>query len=101
MTTTIQYVDMKTSESMSLYTKNKLEKLFKKYDEIIKADVFFKHENHITNKGKICDIQLSLPGPKIYATSNEKNYEMAVKETISDLKRQLERRKTKLTNHKL
>ncbi|AUC81125.1 ribosome hibernation-promoting factor, HPF/YfiA family [Lacinutrix sp. Bg11-31] len=99
MKTIIQYVNIKTSETMSLYVTKHLEKLSKKYEWVIKANVFFKHENDATEKGKICDIELSLPGPKIFATSNEKNYEMAVKETISDLEKQLEKRKAKIINH--
>ncbi|MFD2564414.1 ribosome hibernation-promoting factor, HPF/YfiA family [Aquimarina rubra] len=96
MKTNVQFVQMPTSEYMEGYVQEKLEKLYKKYDWIIKSDVFFKKENDPKGNGKICDIELSLPGPKIYATSNEKNYELAVKETISDLERQLKKRKQEM-----
>ncbi|AXT51060.1 ribosome-associated translation inhibitor RaiA [Aquimarina sp. BL5] len=96
MTINIQFVQMPTSEYMEGYVQEKLEKLYKKYDWIIKSDVFFKKEKDPKGSGKICDIELSLPGPKIYATSNEKNYEMAVKETLSDLERQLKKRKQEM-----
>ncbi|GAA4112543.1 hypothetical protein GCM10022393_11040 [Aquimarina addita] len=92
----IQFVQMPTSESMERYVDSKLEKLYKKYDWIIKADVFFKKENDPKGNGKICDVELSLPGPKIFATSNEKNYELAFKETLSDLERQLKKRKQEM-----
>jgi putative sigma-54 modulation protein len=42
---------------------------------------------------------LSLPGPRIFATSNERNYELAVKETISDLEKQLKKRKETFKTH--
>ena len=99
MTITIQYVKMSTSESMSQYTQEKLQKLAAKYDWVIKAEVFFKMENNQYGKGSICEIELSLPGPKIFAVSTEKNFEMAVKETISDLEKQLKKRKAKFTTH--
>ncbi|EZH74813.1 30S ribosomal protein S30 [Aquimarina atlantica] len=92
----IQFVQMPTSETMEGYVHEKLNKLFKKYDWIIKSDVFFKKENDPKGKGKICDVELSLPGPKIYATSNEKNFEFAFKETLSDLERQLKKRKQEM-----
>ena len=38
-------------------------------------------------------MELSLAGPRIFASSNEKNYELAVKQTISDLEKQLKKRK--------
>lgn len=88
-----QFVNMPTSESMETYTIGKLENLAKKYDAIINANVFFKQENSPKKLGKICEMELSLAGPRIFASSNEKNYELAVKHTISDLEKQLKKRK--------
>ncbi len=93
MTINIQYVQIATSEAMNEYVTNKLKKLSKKYEWIIKADVYFKHEINSKTKGKICKMELSLPGPRIFATSNEKNYELAVTNTIRDLQIQLKKRK--------
>lgn len=93
MKVAIQFVNMPTSEAMESYTNNKLEKLAKKYDAIINANVFFKKENSPEKLGKICEMELSLAGPRIFASSNEKNYELAVKHTISDLEKQLKKRK--------
>jgi len=89
----IQFVNMKTSETMYSYTIDQLNKLSKKYDWIINAYVFFKKENDVTEKGHICEIELSENGPRLFASSNEKNYELAVKNTISDLEKQLKKRK--------
>ena len=55
-------------------------------------DYIFKIENDALGE-KICEMELSLPGPKIFASSKEKNFEMAVKETISDIQKQLKKRK--------
>jgi ribosomal subunit interface protein len=93
MTIRIQYVKMPTSETMSNYVTKKLEKMAKKYDWLISAEVFFKLENDPSGNGNICEITLSAPGPRIFATSKEKNFEMAVKETISDINKQLKKRK--------
>lgn len=92
MTTEIQFVKMPTSEALTQYTTEKLQKLAEKYDWVIHTDVFFKLENNAT-QDKICEMELSLPGPKIFASSKEKNFEMAVKHTISDLQKQLKKRK--------
>jgi putative sigma-54 modulation protein len=89
----IQFVNMPTSETMESYTVQKLEKLIAKYDTIIRTEVFFKKENDPKGNGKICEVELSLNGPRIFASSNEKNFEMAVKNTISDLEKQLKKRK--------
>ena len=93
MTINIQYVHMATSEAMDDYVTKKLEKLVSKFDFIIAAEVHFTVEHNDKNKGKICKMELSLPGPRIFATSDESNYEDAVKQTIKDLEKQLKKRK--------
>lgn len=93
MTINIQYVQMPTSESMSAIVTNKLNKLSNKYDWIIKADVFFKLENDPSGSGKICEIQLSAPGPRLFAKSSEDNFEKAAANTIKELENQLRKRK--------
>ncbi|MDY8134950.1 ribosome hibernation-promoting factor, HPF/YfiA family [Aquimarina sp. 2201CG5-10] len=96
MKTSIQFVQMPTSETMINYVNQKLDKLYKRYDWVIKSVVFFKKENDPKGKGKICDLELSLPGPKIFATSNEKNFELAFKETLNDIEKQLKKRKQEM-----
>lgn len=99
MTINIQYVHMATSEAMNEYVTEKLNKLGKKYDWIIGAQVQFAVEHNDKTKGKICKMELSLPGPRIFASSNEANYEDAVKNTISDLGKQLKKRKEIYKTH--
>ncbi len=93
MTVNFQYVNTDISETLSAFTTHKLENLGNKFEFIISAQVYFKHNDKDHDAGKICNIELSLPGPRIYATSNKHSYEMAVNETIKDLTRQLRKRK--------
>lgn len=93
MTVNFQYVGVDVSESLSQFTKEKLEKIFNRYDFLISAVVHFKQDEKDHDLGKICNIELSLPGPRIFATSNERNFEVSVRETINDLERQLKKRK--------
>ncbi|OBX25982.1 putative sigma-54 modulation protein [Gelidibacter algens] len=93
MTINIQFVNLDYSDSLAEHTTERLHKMAEKYDWLINADVFFKEEGNEPEKGKICNIKLSLPGPQIFATSDEKNFEMSVNETISDLVIQLKKRK--------
>lgn len=93
MTVNFQYVNTDVSDTLSAYIQERLEKLSNKNEFLISAQVYVKHDDKDHNAGKICNIELSLPGPRIYATSNEATYEAAVNETIRDLKKQLEKRK--------
>jgi putative sigma-54 modulation protein len=92
MTVDFQFVKIPVSEALKEYTTKKLQKIEIKYNWVIHTEVFFKIENDALGE-KICEMELSLPGPKIFASSKEKNFEMAVKETISDIQKQLKKRK--------
>ncbi|WP_370215074.1 ribosome hibernation-promoting factor, HPF/YfiA family [Mesoflavibacter profundi] len=92
MTVNIQYLHMLNSESMNTYVTDKLKNLSQKFDWIINAEVHFEKSNNPT-QDKICKIELSVPGPRIFATSTEDNFEQAVKHTIKDLEKQLKKRK--------
>lgn len=99
MTVNFQYVNIDASDTLSLLTEEKLEKLTNKFEFLISAQVYFKLDENDHNTGKICNIELSLPGPRIFATSNEKSYEAAMNETIRDLTRQLKKRKEIYKTH--
>jgi putative sigma-54 modulation protein len=93
MTVNFQYVNTDVSETLSVFTTDKLKKLAEKFEFLISAQVYIKQDTKDHEAGKICNIELSLPGPRIFATSNERNFEMAVNETINDLTKQLKKRK--------
>lgn len=94
-----EYDQVKASDRLEIMSAEKLDKLRDKYDFIIRADVFFKKENTSSpNKGMICKMRLSLPGPYLFAESSHGNFETSIAETIGDLERQLRKRKEKMRN---
>lgn len=99
MTTTFQYVKMQESKSLDTITKAQLAKLNKKYPWLIRANVFFKLENTSNPAHRTCEIELSGPGPRLFATTSDIHFETAMKGTISDLDRQLRKRKEILKSH--
>lgn len=94
MTIDVQFIQMPTSEAMEALVSRKLNTLARKYDWVIRAQVQFKHEKDPTGNGKICEMELSAPGPRIFAKSNEDDFEKAAASTIKELERQLSRRKS-------
>lgn len=100
MDTHFNYVHVSASERLEQFTQERLNKLKDRYDFIVSADVFFKTEkSSAKNRGRICEIQLNLPGPKIFVSANEENFDTAVYKTIADLKRQLRKRKERMQAH--
>lgn len=94
-----QFVQLDKSERLVEFTHEKLNKLETRYDDIIKAQVYFKKQEGQDPKGFICNIQLSIPGPLIFAESNEESFEAAIAETVRDLERQLEKRKGQMKTY--
>jgi putative sigma-54 modulation protein len=99
MKVNIQFVQTAQRKGVEELVNQKLDDLGQKYDWLIGADVFFKEEKDTDGKGKICEIRLSLPGPRIFASSDEDSFENSVAETIRDLEVQLKKRKAQMSTH--
>lgn len=95
-----EYDQVTQSARLEEVAREKLEHLLKKYDMIIRADVFFKEENTTSDKtGKICNIRLSLPGPRLFAEASHEDFVSSINESINDLERQLRKRKEKMKEY--
>lgn len=95
-----EYNDVKSSKRLEDLVSEKLEFLHKKFNMILRADVFFKLENTTSNEtGKICSIRLSVPGPRLFAESSNENFVNSISKTIDELDKQLTTKKGKLINY--
>jgi putative sigma-54 modulation protein len=92
----IQFVQVPKSDAVESFAIKRLLKMAKKYEWLIKADVFYKVEPDKKGKGKICEIRLSLPGSIIFAVSDEESFEAATDETIRDVEKQLRKHKNEM-----
>lgn len=94
------YVHVTASERLEQHATEKLEKLYKRYDWIVRAEVFFKKENTSSDEtGMITEIRMSVPKENIFASVSEKNFEASLAECIEQVKRQLQKRKEKMMTH--
>lgn len=95
-----EYHDVEQSDRLEDYTKQKLDKLKDRFQDVIRADVFFKTENTTSNEtGRICNIRLSLPGPRVFTEANNVDFIESINEATSELKRMLTKRKEKFQSH--
>jgi putative sigma-54 modulation protein len=95
----IQFVGMPASDFIQDFVIEKLDKLGTKFPWLINADVFFKQEKGAKKNGKICEIRLSAPGPRIFAKADEAGYQLAINETIHELTVQLIKRRDEMRSH--
>ncbi len=97
MNVNFEYDDVKASNRLEIMAAKKLEKLLDKFDFIVRADVFFKKENTSSpNTGMVCNIRLSMPGPRMFAESSLDSFEASIANSVDELHRQLQRRKAKM-----
>jgi len=94
-----EYHDVSASERLEKIAEEKLESLGTKFDFVHRADVFFKTQIRSDDKEQICDIRLSMPGPRIFASTNAETFEAAIAETFRDLEDQLRKHKEKMKSY--
>ncbi|PIB25757.1 ribosome-associated translation inhibitor RaiA [Maribacter litopenaei] len=100
MNINFEYDDVKASNRLEIMAAKKLEKLLDKFDFIVRADVFFKKENTSSpDTGKICNIRLSAPGPRLFADASTGSFEASISKSVEELQRQLQKRKDKMQTH--
>jgi putative sigma-54 modulation protein len=47
----------------------------------------------------ICEVEISAPGQNIFTSSSEKTFEAAISRSVDELKRQLQKKKEKMSTH--
>jgi putative sigma-54 modulation protein len=100
MNINFEYHAVKASNRLEILAADKLDKLLGKFDFVVRADVFLKTENTSQpDTGMICGIRLSTPGPRLFAESSNGNFEASIAETVTELERQLNRRKAKMKTY--
>lgn len=100
MNINFEYHAVKASNRLEIMAADKLDKLFNKFDFLVRADVFLKRENtRQPDTGRICGIRLSTPGPRLFAESSRGTYEASIAESVIELERQLNRRKAKMKTY--
>ncbi|MFS4491820.1 HPF/RaiA family ribosome-associated protein [Maribacter sp. 2308TA10-17] len=100
MNINFEYHAVKASNRLEIMAADRLEKLLNKYDFVVRADVFIKKENTSQpNTGMICGIRLSTPGPRLFAESSNGSFEASISESVTELERQLDRRKAKMKSY--
>ncbi len=97
MTNQIQFVNMKTHELLEAQVNEKLKKLESKFEWIISARIIFKIEKSTdSQKDKVFEIDLSVPGPNIFSKTYGENFESAIAEGFNDVEKLLKKHKDKM-----
>lgn len=96
MTNQIQFVNIKTDPGLEELITGKLEKIENKFAWVISARVYLKEENASNGKNKVCEIDLSVPGPNVFTKACEASFEASIAESFNELNILLRKHKSKL-----
>jgi putative sigma-54 modulation protein len=79
----------------------KINKLTGFYREIIGSEVCLRLDGSASGENKICSIRLLIPGNDLLvSTSRYRKFEESITQAIETLKRQIKKRKTKITGRR-
>ncbi len=95
MDMTIQSVHFKADQKLLDYLEERLHKLEKYSPKIGELSVFLKLEPGGSVKDKIVELKANIPGQVLVSHGTSKTFEVACNEAAINLKKQIERKKTK------
>lgn len=78
------------------FIEQKLSKLERFFDHIIKADVTLRLENSGQVRDKVAEVKLKVPGTVLIAKETDKSFEAAVDASAEALRRQLIKHKERM-----
>ncbi len=89
----INAVNFAITQRLTDFTKDKIEKIYKTYDEIVGIEVNFKTENVSGEENKSAEVLVKVPGNDLFASKTSKTFEQALDETAVAIRKQIEKRK--------
>jgi len=95
----INSVQFDADRKLEDFIHGKISKLTHYYDDIIGAEVFLRLENTQDFSNKIAEIKLEVPGNDLFAKKIVKSFEESTDNAIDALKKQINRKKTKIRQY--
>ena len=92
----IKTLGFTAKQELTDFVNEKVKKFSYLYDKIINCEVSFSLDKSDTNKNKVCDIRLVIPGNDLLSSVQCKTFEEATALAVEALERQIEKKKTKL-----
>ena len=92
----IKSIDFKAGKNLETFVREKVKKLFRQCNSIIRANVILRKESNKNLQNKLCEIRLVVPGYDHYVKKSSIGYRRSVSLSIAVLQEILRRNKTRL-----
>jgi len=90
MNITIQTVNFKAGAELESFVAEKVSKLFRHNENIIRAEVTLRQGDNGSTDNKLCDIRLMIPGNDHFVSKRTDLYEKSVLESVRTMQRILQ-----------
>ena len=94
-----QSVNFNADQKLLNFIQDRMDKLDRVYDKVIKSDVFLKVENTSDKENKIFEARVNVQGDSFVVKKVCKTFEEGADSAVSSLERQLKKRKEKLRTY--
>jgi putative sigma-54 modulation protein len=92
----IKSVDFKAGNALESFVREKVKKLFRQCDSIIRANVILRKGESKNPENKLCEIRLVVPGYDHLVKKSSGEYRKSVSRSVDVLQEILRRNKTRL-----
>ena len=96
----IEAVNFNAGKALETFIKNKVNKLFRQYDSIIRANVVLRKGESKNIENKLCEIRLVVPGYDHIVKKSTREYQQSVSQSVNVLQEILRRNKTRIVNRR-
>lgn len=87
MNITIQSLDFKAGDSLRDFIVEKVGKLFRHSDRIIRAEVVLRRGNNGNLQNRLCEIRLIIPGHDHFVSKSTDGYEKSILESVRTMQK--------------
>jgi putative sigma-54 modulation protein len=97
MKTQIQSIHFDADKKLQDLIQGKIDEIYKIHNRIENCNVILKLDKNDKNKNKVVEINLDIPGNRVFVKDQADSFEAAVDMAIDELKKQLNKRKDKVS----
>lgn len=97
MKTQIQSIHFDADKKLQDFIHVKIDELFEIYSRIENCDVILKIDKDSKNKDKVVEINLNIPGNRLFVKNYAETFEIATEMAINEIKKQLAKHKKKMS----
>ena len=93
----IKSINFKTGRALEAFVRKKVNKLFRQFNTIIRADVSLRKGESKNPQNRLCEIRLVVPGYDHFVKKSSGAFQKSVLQSVAVLAEILRRNKTRLT----